>query len=96
MTATKSSDIVAEETTIGCEMEVTKTVGNNIRTLREQQGLSQAALAQKLGVCQQAVGKWERGASDPKWSLAPQLAVALHCSIDALFGRDPPGGPMDQ
>lgn len=77
-------------------MEVTKTVGNNIRTLREQQGLSQAALAQKLGVCQQAVGKWERGASDPKWSLAPQLAVALHCSIDALFGRNPPGGSMEQ
>ena len=60
------------------------------RMLREQQGLSQAALAQKLGVCQQAVGKWERGTSDPKWALAPQLAVALHCSIDALFGRSPP------
>ena len=77
-------------------MGVIRTMGNNIRMLREQQGLSQAALAKKLGVCQQAVGKWERGNSDPKWSLAPQLAVALHCSIDALFGRDPPGGSMDQ
>ena len=72
-------------------MEVIKTMGNNIRTLREQQGLSQAALAQKQGVCQQAVGKWERGISDPKWSLAPLLAVALHCTIDALYGREPPG-----
>ena len=66
-------------------------MGNNIRTLRERQGLSQAALARKLGVCQQAVGKWERGISDPKWSLAPQLADALCCSIDALYGRTPPG-----
>lgn len=66
-------------------------MGNNIRTLRERQGLSQAALARKLGVCQQAVGKWERGISDPKWSLAPQLADALCCSIDALYGRTSPG-----
>lgn len=69
-------------------------MGNNIRTLREQQGLSQAALARKLGVCQQAVGKWERGISDPKWSLAPQLADALCCSIDALFGHTPTEGGM--
>lgn len=69
-------------------------MGNNIRTLREQQGLSQAALARKLGVCQQAVGKWERGISDPKWSLAPQLADALCCSIDALYGRTPTEGGM--
>ena len=69
-------------------MGVTKNVGNNIRMLREQQRLSQSALAQKLGVCQQAVGKWERGISDPKWSLAPQLADALHCTIDALYGRE--------
>ena len=62
-------------------------MANNIRELLVQRELSQAALAQKLGVCQQAVGKWERGDSDPKWAMAPKLAVILNCSIDALYGR---------
>ncbi|MEQ2442672.1 MULTISPECIES: helix-turn-helix transcriptional regulator [Clostridia] len=63
---------------------------NNIKLLREKKGISQAALASQVGVCPQAVGKWERGESDPKWAIAPALADALHCSIDELYGRTPP------
>ncbi len=62
---------------------------NNLKFLREARGISQARLAGMVGVTQQAVGKWERGESDPQWELAPKLADALHCTIDQLFGKDP-------
>ena len=58
---------------------------NNLKFLRESRGYTQAQLAGKVGVSQQAVGKWERGESDPQWDLAPRLAEALECKIDMLF-----------
>lgn len=61
-----------------------------IRFFREKAGLSQAALAQKVGVSQQAVGKWERGESSPQWGMAPKLAELFGCTIDELYGLDPP------
>ena len=36
-----------------------------LKQCRKQQGMSQADLASKLGVTQQAVGKWESGKSSP-------------------------------
>lgn len=61
-----------------------------IRFFRERAGLSQAALAQKVGVSQQAVGKWERGESAPQWGMAPKLAELFGCTIDELYGLAPP------
>ena len=68
---------------------------NNVRCLRERAGLSQSCLAGLLGVSQQAVGKWERGESDPKWDMAPKIADVFGCTIDALYGREPPQEPPD-
>jgi len=36
---------------------------NRIRLFRTQRGLTQEALAEKVGVSRQAVAKWERGVS---------------------------------
>ena len=38
-------------------------LGDNIKTLRKQRGLSQEMLAQQLGVVRQTVSKWEKGVS---------------------------------
>ena len=38
-------------------------VGKNIRRYREQQGLTQDALAERLHVTRQAVSNWETGGS---------------------------------
>lgn len=37
--------------------------GPRIAALRRQAGLSQEALAEKVGVSRQAIGKWESGVS---------------------------------
>ena len=59
-----------------------------IKELREKKGLSQAALAGKMNVSQQAVARWESGVAMPKSESLPKLADVLDCSIDALYGRD--------
>lgn len=42
----------------------------------------------KLSVNQTAVSQWERNAVLPSSEKLPDLADALHCTIDALFGRE--------
>ena len=39
------------------------TFGEKLTRLRKREGLSQEALAERLGVSDKAVSKWERGVS---------------------------------
>jgi repressor LexA len=48
-----------------------------LKALRKEKGLTQAALAQQLGLTQQAVGKWEAGHSSPDPDMLPRLARVL-------------------
>ena len=57
---------------------------------RRELGLTQEGLAQKLGVTNQAVSKWESGLSCPDIALLPQLADLFGITIDELFGREAP------
>ena len=61
------------------------TLGNRIAALRKAAGLSQEALAAKLGVSRQAIGKWEADASLPGLDNLHQLAKELGVTIDALL-----------
>lgn len=63
---------------------------SKLKSLREAKSLSQADVAVAVGVSPQAVSKWEREESDPQWAFAPKLAELFGCSIDELFGREPP------
>ena len=56
---------------------------------RRKLGLTQEALAQRLGVTNQAVSKWESGQSCPDIALLPQIADLFGITIDQLFGREP-------
>lgn len=60
---------------------------NNIQDLRQRKGLSQAELAQRVGVDPSAVSKWESAGIYPKSTLLPKIADALDCKIDEIFGR---------
>ena len=61
---------------------------DRIRTLRETCGLSQSALAKKLGVTRSAVNAWEMGLSVPTAQYVVALAQLFHISTDYLLGLD--------
>ena len=65
--------------------EVSKILSANIQKYRKLAGLTQEALAAKLGVTFQAVSKWENGKSSPEVLLLPIMAESFGCTIDELF-----------
>ena len=60
-------------------------IGNKIRELRKQRGITQEQLADCVGVSFQAVSKWETGIALPDITLAPALASYFGVSMDDLF-----------
>ena len=63
-------------------------MGARISARRKDKGLTQEALANILGVSNQAVSKWESDACCPDIALLPQLVDALEMTLDELFGRE--------
>ena len=64
----------------------THITGSTIKTLREAKGLTQAELADKIGVTSKAVSKWETAKGLPNITLIQLLAAALDTSIVELMG----------
>ena len=58
---------------------------NSLRHLRENRGLSQAALASELGVSRQTVNSIETGKYDPSLPLAFTIARFFGLSIEEIF-----------
>ena len=56
-----------------------------LRELRAERGLTQAALAEKIGVTDKAVSKWETGRGLPDITLIDDLASAVGCSVAELL-----------
>lgn len=63
------------------------TLGTKIYEKRKEKGLTQEALAEKLGVSPQAVSKWENDASCPDIALLPKLAKLFEISVDELLSE---------
>jgi putative transcriptional regulator len=61
---------------------------NDVRELRESQGLSQAALGEALGVSRQTVNSIETGKYDPSLPLAIAIARHFHTTIEEIFHVD--------
>jgi len=69
---------------------------NTLKQHRERLGLSQAALAERVGVSRQAILAIEAGRSVPATSLGLLLAQALGCRVEDLFRLDASAGlPVD-
>ena len=62
-----------------------KTLGAMIAELRKQRGMTQLELAEKMGVTDKAVSKWERDLSCPDINSLPNLAEILGVSVDELM-----------
>ena len=63
-----------------------ETLGKRIVANRKRLGLTQDALAEKLGVTAQAVSKWENDQSCPDITMLPKLAQIFGITTDALLG----------
>ncbi|MBR5109674.1 MAG: helix-turn-helix domain-containing protein [Clostridia bacterium] len=59
--------------------------GATIKTLREKQRMTQAGLADRIGVSDKAVSKWETGRGLPDITLMEPLAKALRISVPELL-----------
>ena len=59
--------------------------GAIIKALREKQGLTQAALAQRLCVSDKTISKWETGKGYPDISLLDSIAKAFGVSVSELL-----------
>lgn len=62
-----------------------KTLGMMIASLRKEKGMTQLDLAEKMGVTDKAVSKWERDLSCPDVNTIPQLAELFGISVDELM-----------
>ena len=61
------------------------TLGSLIAKLRKERNMTQADLAEVMGVTDKAVSKWERDLSFPDIASFPRLAETLGVSIEELM-----------
>ena len=66
----------------------TYVTGTTIKLLREQQRLTQAELAEKIGVSSKTISKWETGKGLPDITLLQPLAQALGISVIELMNGE--------
>ena len=58
-----------------------------LKTLRKQVKLTQAQIAEKLDISQQAYASWERGAKKPTQENLVKIAQILNVTVDYLVGN---------
>ena len=66
----------------------TYVTGTTIKQLREVQNMTQAELAEKIGVSSKAISKWETAKGLPDISLLQPLAQALGISVIELMNGE--------
>ena len=62
-----------------------RSFGAVLAALRKERGMTQLELAEKMGVTDKAVSKWERDLSYPDVSSIPKLAELFQVSVDELM-----------
>lgn len=78
--------------------EILRSLAANVRRIRVELGMSQAALAEALGLAVRSLQAIEAAETDVSTTRLVAIARALRCSVDALlrpaeFARQPRGRP---
>lgn len=63
-------------------------VGANIRRIRESRGVTQAHLAERVGISQAMLCQIERGTKNPSLQVGKEISIILGCTIDELMRED--------
>lgn len=61
------------------------SMGEIISALRKEKGMTQKNVADKLGITDKAVSKWERDVAFPDTATIPKLAEILGVSVEELM-----------
>lgn len=64
------------------------SLGNSLFNARKKSGLSQEAVAEKLGVSRQTISKWETNETLPDIRQSKRLAVLYGLTLDELIDFD--------
>jgi putative transcriptional regulator len=67
---------------------MTDQLSNRLRHLRAERNLTQAALAEQVGVSRKTINTVENGVFVPSALLALKLARALGCPVEAIFSLE--------
>ena len=62
--------------------------GNNLKTLRLQNGLTQAQVAQNLGVTKSVISAYETGLRLPSYDILINISKIFRVSTDYLLGLE--------
>lgn len=63
-------------------------IGKFIASCRKEKNLTQAQLAEKLGITDRAISKWETAKSMPDTGLMSELCELLGISVNELFSGE--------
>lgn len=69
-------------------MDARAKFGRIIRTLRQQRGITQRAVAKDLHITPQTLSYYERGEHDPGITFLCAIADYYGVSVDCLLGRE--------
>ena len=72
---------------LGVRDVLSNTIGNNIRTIRKKNRLSQEELARQLNIRRQTISSYERGKSIPDIYTLIKIAKIFQISLDELTGN---------
>ena len=72
------------------------TLGQKIKKLRTEKGLTQKDLADKVYVTFQTVSKWEKDENEPDVATLRELAKLFDCSLDFLLSEDEVEEPKEE
>lgn len=61
------------------------SVGANIRHIREARGMTQAYLAEQVGITQAMLCQIERETKNPSLQVGREIARLLGCTVEELF-----------
>lgn len=65
-----------------------KIIGEKISSLRKEKSLTQKELADRLGVTDKAISKWETGVHFPDIAIMEKLAKELGLTVSELLGLE--------
>ena len=63
-------------------------IGKFIASCRKEQGMTQAVLAEKLGISDRAISKWETGKSMPDSGIMLELCELLKINVNELLSGE--------